>query len=169
MTVDRRVFTSPFFPDLSRLGFVLGSMTWASQTWVTANKAVAIPVVFPAKCSVVAMIFRPLNTTGNFDMGLYNQDFTKIQSKGSTAMANARQTLTFTTPVPVVQNRVYYAAIALSSTSGTLLAVNGATITQRRLGLLEQASALALPDPFVPATITVANLPLVGFTLQGPF
>lgn len=124
----------------------------AGQVVNTNNDAHLIPVTFPCDCSLYAIYLNATNATGNYDLGLYDSALRRLTSKGSTAMANAIQTHSFS-DMRVRAGDLYYLAAAFSSTAGNASRYQWATTgLARGVGFGIQASALPLPDPFVPAS-----------------
>ena len=141
----------------------------SSGTLVASNNdALYAPVVFPCDCTVYALRFSATNATGNYDIGFYDAALNRLVSKGSTAMANAIQTLTIP-DIRVIGGELYYAAFAFSSTSGTAIRyVAGITGYQRSVGYGFQQSALPLPNPAVPVSPIAQGVicPLFAFGIR---
>jgi hypothetical protein len=131
-----------------------------------ANAALYVPCRFPVAATITAISWRPTNTTGNYDFGLYDKLFNRIASKGSTAMANAQVDLAIAN-YRVPAGGTVWAAFALSNTSGRYAGYSlGTTAALVPVGCQEQASALALPDPATPAAISSwLHIPIFTFTL----
>lgn len=142
--------------------------TYAAAVWPAANTAILFPVIFPASCTLTALYARGANTTGNYDLGFYLPDLSRLASKGSTAMANA--TLTLSLPdVRVHAGLTYYVALVCDSTSSSIVRTTTGDINFRiavAAGMGQQATALPLPNPFVPATIAADYIPLFAFGLR---
>jgi len=138
----------------------------ANAGWATANMALYLPVMFPANATLYAIRFHAANGTGNYDLGLYDEFLTLVASTGSTAMS-AAGVKSLTLPEYRVQaGRIYYAALAISSTSGQIVRW---AITARdgvAVGVGQQATALPLPDPAVPVTLTTAVIPIFAFGVR---
>lgn len=143
----------------------LGNGAQATATWPTANKAIYVPIIFPYPCTLTSIAFAAGNGTGNYDLGFYD-GYSKVRlgSTTSTAMTAAgKKTLTFTQPLRVDAGRVYYGALALSSTSGSMVS-RGLLFRHAILcGLGEQTSSLPLPSTAAPTTCTSSYMPLFIF------
>lgn len=106
-------------------------------------------------------------TAHNVDFGIYNMDFTKVQSLGSTAGATTASVIINTTTWTdlVLNPGSYYMAYVDDSTrnistSTDALGLYGAS------GVLEQtALGSTLPNPMVPVAYTRAFLPHFGMNL----
>lgn len=158
---------SPYFSDYALNSIrANASFVIAAAAWPASNRAIIVPVIFPASCTLFEMRALGANTTGNYDLGFYREDFVRISSKGSTAMAAA--VLSHTLPeVRVEGGRLYYAALALSSSSGQVYRANGGQLDfflAARIG--QMASAVPLPDPFVPAAASADYLPIINFLVR---
>jgi hypothetical protein len=145
-----------------------GAQSVASGAWPSANRAIYIPVIFPFPCQVYSIAFAATNGTGNYDLGFID-GYTKgkIASSGSTAMTAAgAKTLTFTTDIRVDPGKVYYAALALSSASGTVTRSNSGLPSMISLGMGQEAAALPLPSTITPVTVASAYMPLIAFGVR---
>lgn len=158
----------PYVPDVYAQLLAGGSAAMASGTWPTANKAIYVPVIFPYPAQIYSLAFVAANGTGNYDLGFYDgYSKSKIQSTGSTAMTAAgAKKMTFTQDYRVDPGKVYYAALALSSASGSIERNNSILAALIALGCGEQLTALPLPDPMVPVTSSSAYLPLFVFGVR---
>lgn len=125
--------------------------SFTGSAWPASNRAIYVPVQFPADCTVFGIQALGANTTGNYDIGLYGPDFGRLTNKGSTAMAAAVLSHTFS-DLRVYGGMTYYMALALSSSSGSVGRVaTGALIRLTVLGVAQEASALPLPSTMTPA------------------
>lgn len=136
------------------------SVTWASNAWPAANRGIYVPMTFPCDANLYQVQFRPTNTTGNFDLAFYSPLGARIASLGTTAMANAIQTLSVA--VHVFAGETYFVGVALSSGSGTAIsgAVGGLEKCQG-MGILQEASAVPLPATMTPVVVASDFVPLV--------
>jgi hypothetical protein len=112
-----------YVPDIyTQMAALHGSGLGGTGTWPIANKALYVPVIFPVPATLTSIAFVAFNGTGNYDLG-FCDGYTKkrIYSSGSTAMTAAGvKKLTFTTPIRIDPGKLYYGALALSSTSGSI-------------------------------------------------
>lgn len=139
----------------------------AAANWSANNRACYVPVIFPADCILYAMYARGGDTDGNYDLGLYDGlDFKRMVSKGSTANANARLTLSLA-DVQVTGGKLYYAAFAWSSSASSVwrhaMGTNRATLM---LGMLMEESAFPLPATMTGIDNTADQLPLFSFGIR---
>lgn len=158
----------PYVPSVFADVVGVGAQAIASANWPTANKAIYVPIIFPSPCQINSISFVAVNGTGNYDLGFYDgYSKTKIASSGSTAMTAAgAKKLTISPDYRVDSGKLYYAALALSSASGTVERNNAGVPALISLGLAEQTSALPLPSPMVPVTLTSAFMPLFVFGVR---
>lgn len=131
------------------------------------NDALYTPIVFPCDCTIYALRMSATNTSGNYDLGFYDAALNRIASKGSTAMANAIQTLTLP-ELRVIGGELYYAAASFSSNLATVVRAAGGVGLHRSLGFGLQNTAHPLPDPAVPASVaaTSAVSPIFAFGVR---
>lgn len=155
----------PWIPDTTSLLEPLGAPTlYASVAWPSANLAIYMPVVFPADCTIYSMSVVGNNTTGNYDLGFYSPLFTRIASKGSTAMSAAVLTLSIG-DYRVRAGDIYFAAVTCSG-AGAIIMGGIAAVFGMVTGFAQQATALPLPATGTPATFAQAVYPLVSFGVR---
>lgn len=149
-------------------GFIAGNInqqTPASVVWPTANLAQFIPFSLKYPISVLSLfVLNGATATGNFDIGIYTNDGTRITSLGSTGQSgtNTVQNVSIT-PVTIGPGN-FYLALVLSSASGTVFSntVGSSTFIAQSMGLYSQASALPLPASATFATATLSRIPVFG-------
>lgn len=132
----------------------------------TNNDAILTPFVLPCDMTIYQVKFFAGNGTGNYDLGLYNSSLVRLASTGSTAMSAAGVKTLSLSDTHLAGGDLIYAALALSSTAGTVLRQVANLSQLRGFGVGQQASAVPLPDPFVPVTPTGAILPLIAFGVR---
>lgn len=168
---DFQRLTDPWIPTqwaeevFSTYGSTSAPSGLATGNYLGANVAVIAPIVFPCSATIYSLSIAGGNATGNFDLGLYKADFSKIKSLGSTALSAAVKTLTLDADYRVHAGDLLYAAFVASSTSSNIVQFIGpGTGTQI---LAEQSSALPLPDPIVPVALTNSRrFPLFSFGIR---
>jgi hypothetical protein len=159
-----------YIPDIYMdLAGYAGQTTHSATVWPTANKAIYVPIIFRYPATLTSISFIAGNGTGNYDLGFYD-GYSKVRmaSTTSTAMTAAGgKTLTFSQPLRVDAGRLYYGALALSSTSGSTFRTNtGAVNFSILCGMGEQTSSLPLPATAAPVTATVTYAPLFIFGVR---
>lgn len=139
-----------------------------NTAWI-ANLAVYVPITIDIPCTVYEWFWLngTLTTAHNIDFGIYNADFTKVQSLGSTVGTTTASTIINTstwTDLALVPG-TYYMAFANDSTRNFTCSADAAGIYQA-CGIVEQTTAFALPSPAVPVAYTRAFLPFFGMNLR---
>ena len=152
------------------VGGIVGTLNPASMTWPVANTAFYIPIwlQWPYQVERVFWLNGSSVTSVNMDFGIYNADGTRLYSTGSTVAVGANATQ-YVTPSPdfILSPGRYYFALADSSVTanrGGVGTTSGTTARMRLGGILQEASALPLPDPMTPVAVANVCLPLCGVT-----
>lgn len=142
-----------------------GSNPFASTAWATANLAILCPVFIPCRYPVKNLfVYNFATLGGNVDVGIYSEDLQLLASSGSTVQAGA-STIQFFAKDIVLRPGQYYFGMSSSSTTATFAASQLGTATRERyFGLLQMATALPLPQTFVPASVANARVPGIGIT-----
>lgn len=148
-----------FWPEILAYG-APPSATYQASTWPTADRAFYLPFVLPCDARIYAVRARGTNTTGNYDIGLYDEYFRRIASKGSTANANAA--LELSVDLQLCGGRMYWMALVMSSTSsGVIRATEGSVNRLVFAGLTQEDSALPLPATATPVDIASDFVPMM--------
>lgn len=151
---------------INLIGAAVRPAALASVAWPLANLALYVPIYFNEACTVYeAGVGAGATAGGNFDLGLYQLDGTKIVSSGTTARtASAWNTAGLTDTV--VFPGWYYAAMSADSTAN-YSGLNPAAGLCESLGIVEQATAFVLPSPATISTRTTrAILPSITFAVR---
>lgn len=139
-----------------------------SAAYVASNRAILIPCQV-GKRTVFKRLFC-LNggtVSGNVDVGVYDERFTRRASAGSTAQAGTNAVQYFDVADFVLGPGRYYLAVALDNATGTLFRNASPNVTQLRLlGMAQQASAFPLPNPIVLAAFATVYIPVIGMTTR---
>lgn len=139
----------------------------SSATWVSANRAILVPVYLPDWGTVVKLfIANGSAVSGNIDMGLYDESFARLASIGSTAQSGTNDLQVFDITDTTIGPGRYYLAAAMDNTTGTVLRNGSSLYGQRASGLCQMASAFPLPSTITPASMANAFLPLMGLTYR---
>lgn len=156
---------SPFMPyallnEINPYGTL--SNIWAASTWPSANRAIYQPWLFPTDCSLDEITALGTNTTGNYDLAIYDKDFNRLASKGSTAMAAATLSLSLS-GLRIKGGDLYYLAMVCdSASSGYFRCSTGSAARTLIMGVGNQTSAFPLPNPMVPAAPAGDQFPLMA-------
>lgn len=162
-----QIITSWDFLTLGLTALGQGGSTSATG-WQTQNRAIYMPVLVKKPLTIDTFFASNSGASGNFDVGLYLPDGTKIASTGSTGQsANTFQKVTVT--AFNITPRLYYLAAAMDNTTGgmTFFGAVGSANVLDALGVKQQSTAFALPSPATFATISDTRIPLVGMISTG--
>lgn len=156
----------PMFVRSGRIGAT--SPVGTDTAWI-ANLAVFVPFVIAAGGTIYEWWHHngSLTTAYNVDYGIYNLDFTKVQSLGSTAGITTASTIVTTTTWTdlAISPGSYYMAFATDSTRNIQTSSDTIGLFQAT-GCMEQTTAFALPSPAVPLKYARAFLPFFGFNMR---
>lgn len=135
----------------------------ASFAWPAANLAIYVPVEIYAPATIVKMaVLNGTAVSGNIDVGIYDVGGKRLISAGTTAQAGTTTIQTFDITDTLLLPGLYYMAVALDNTTGTLGGYSGIIAGDgQAVGLLQQASAFVLPDPATFAAYAQTVCPLV--------
>lgn len=139
-------------------------------TYPTADLAIYVPV--PVQQRVVVRGLYICNSTavsGNFDVGLYDAAGTRLASSGTTAQSGTTTEQVVDITDTTIGPGLYYIAVVLDNTTGSLLRDNDAAPLHAAYGLLtEQLGAggtlPATATWAVPQTLTY--LPNIGMLIE---
>lgn len=135
--------------------------------WPSANRAIFVPfLVFNPLVAVKMFIANGSTVSGNVDVGIYDTGGSRLVSSGSTAHAGTSATQVFDITDTTLNPGVYYFAVAMDNTTGTIKALTSAVGICSACGVLSQSTAFALPSPATFAAAADAYIPLVGLTAR---
>jgi hypothetical protein len=141
---------------------VFGGVTGAaSAVWPTANLAIYVPftLAIPGRVRQLGL-FNGTVVSGNFDVGIYRYDGTRLISTGSTAQAGT-SALQFVAAALDLPPGRYYLGLALDNITATVFRQSQWTAAMlEALGVGQQASAFPLPATMTPVAPTNTNLPV---------
>lgn len=155
------------FRHVERTG---ASAIGTNTVWV-AGLAVYVPFVLPIAGTIYEWYIYngTLTTAHNIDFGIYNLDFSKVQSLGSTAGGTTASVLVNTTnwsPDLTLAPGSYYMAYCDDSTRNITTSADPVGFYQAS-GIMEQTGlGSTLPSPAVPVAYTRAFLPEFGMNLR---
>lgn len=139
--------------------------TPTSNAWPLANLAIYVPIYFNEACTIYQVGTGAGATAGgNFDIGLYQMDGTKIQTTGTSARTASAWNPVDWTDLDVAPGW-YYAAMSADGTNNYGATVPSAGLLEA-VGVCEQTSAFVLPSPATLTRTTRAYLPNITFTLR---
>ena len=139
----------------------------ATFTWPTANRAIYVPFVSPVDLVVVKMfVENGATVNGNVDIGVYDMGGNQVAAAGSTVQAGTSTIqIIDTADFTLVAGR-YYMALASSSATSTFARSGqpGAAVIGA-MGVLQQASAFALPATATFAANAFTSVPMFGLAM----
>jgi hypothetical protein len=142
----------------------------ASTPWVQANMAIYLPVVVRRQLTVYQLGWvNGSSVSGNIDVGIYDRNFNRLVSAGSTAQAGTNAIQLVDIADTTLTPGVYYLAMAMDNTSGGIT-MTGAGPTgshYRSCGVAQQASAFPLPSAATFAAMAQNRVPLILGAIAG--
>jgi len=146
-----------------------GSLANLQQaTWPGANLALFIPFYLPERTTFLLAWWRNGDTIGNnVDVAVYDEDYNRLYSIGSTAQVGTVTNQTVVINWTLGPGR-FYLAMSQDDTTGKIYrcTTTAAITTMRCTGLCEQAAAFPLPNPMAPTALTTNYLPIVGLSTR---
>lgn len=141
-----------------------------SGSWPTADLAIYCPVrVFERVVVRALYVANGSSVSGNFDLGLYNSGGTRLVSSGATAQSGTSSEQVVDVTDTTIGPGIYYVAMTLDNTTGTVLRDNDAAPLDAALGLyteqlgtggtLPTTATFAVPQ-------TLAYLPSIGMLIE---
>ena len=142
-------------------GFDASKSVTAGATWPTANKAWYMPFYLNEGLTVYQMGVWVATSSGNVDVGIYDEFGTRLVSLGSTACPSAGPALLDISNTALVPG-TYYAALAVDNTTASLRRLNTpAAGVGRTFGVQVQTSAFALPATATFTPVDAAYYPWI--------
>lgn len=139
----------------------------ASAVWPAANRAIYVPVVVETTVTAYQMGTIITTTSGNLDVGIYDQQGARLVSMGSTAMAGSGTFQAFNIADTVLTPGVYYLAMCVDNTTASVPRMSMQTEHLRANGVQQQAvGAVTLPNPATFANPASAYIPALMLSCQ---
>ena len=139
-----------------------GLVTAAAGTWPAANRALYIPVEVETPCIAVKMMFQVTTQSGNFDIGIYAENGSRLVSTGSTAVPAAGMSVSDITDTTLTPG-TYFLALNIDNTTAAVQRLNNPLAgTIQGCGVQQQAvGAVTLPNPATFANPASAYWPMI--------
>lgn len=140
----------------------------ASAVWPTANKAIFVPVVVSRPMLIVQMaVLNGTVAAGNIDVGIYDESWNRLVSKGATAQSGTSVFQLFDITDTYLTPGRYYLGVAKDDGVGTVFQVAPGAPKASMFGVGTAASSYVLPNPAVPL-IDVTNdvIPVVYASVE---
>lgn len=138
----------------------------SNAAWTAANRAIYVPVRVPYRVTIAKIIIGAGATaSGNFDVGIYTKDGTRVVSSGSTAKGSLTEHVVDITDTNIGPG-LYYLAMAADGTDAyTQYAFLGSSPLPlqkaRIVGALMEESAFPLPATATMVALTAVTLPSI--------
>lgn len=160
----QRVFPPFSYEELARVN---GTVVTINQNTLDTNVAYYVPLAFSIDVTLTAIHFAAANGTGNYDLGLYDENCSaRLASSGTTAMSALGVKTLALANIALPAGQLVYGALALSSASGDIIRLVMSSLPRLiAAGIGIENSALPLPATATPVTPTNVILPLLAFTV----
>lgn len=139
----------------------------SSGTFPTANKVFYCPVRTP--CPLTVALFYAYNgatVSGNIEVGLYSIDGVRLATSGSVAQAGTNGAQIFDIADKFVGEGVFYLAVSMDNTTGTLFRTANPALLNAAMGMLvETTVSFGLPAIWSPGTMVDAFMPRIGMAM----
>jgi hypothetical protein len=159
--------TSYSFLSGANAEILSASQSDGSAAWPSANRAIFIPLYLSAPFVVATAFWANGGTaSGNIDVGVYDVAGTRLGSIGTTAQSGTSTVQSASLALALAPG-VYFLAIAMDNTTGTVRAINiGNTslLLMEVCGIQQMASAFVLPSTATFANPASAFIPFIGLT-----
>lgn len=134
----------------------------------TANQARYTPLVIYRSCTAFRIWFRTSGVqTGNYDVGIYDENGTRLVSSGSTALPTTQNAVMVDiADTPLTAGRYYLAHAVSSATSSQAVGI-ASIVNLRAAGNVTQASALPLPATMTFGTSGESSVVIMGLDVRG--
>lgn len=154
--------------DLNRTAiataYAVNGLAPSNNVWPAVNQAIIVPFWVAASTTVAQFFLQTATASGNVDFAIYDTNFVRLVSSGSTAAA-APMTVADVTDY-VLSRGNYYFGIACDNTTISIRRNVPSAQYTRCLGLLKQASAFPLPATATPVATDTGIIPMAGFTTR---
>lgn len=152
---------------LDSLGYaaLISGFTSASAVWPAANRALYIPFIVTEEVTAYQMIFEVAVQSGNLDVGIYNEQATRLVSSGSTPVGGAGIQVVNITDT-VLKPGVYFMAMCVDNITASFVRSSiSSVVWLNALGVQQQAvGAVTLPDPATFANPASGYVPILAVT-----
>lgn len=146
----------------------VASSTPTSTAWPAINRALYLPLYIDRPGMVTK--FWTLNgaaAAGNVDIGLYDRNYNRLSSTGAIAQAGTNVIQEYDVTDFAIVRGVYFLGLAASLTTTTFFMQTQAVgAVFNGMGITQQASALPLPNPAVPAQQVTTFVPIAGIAFR---
>lgn len=139
----------------------------SAAAWPTANKAIYVPFSVYETITVRKMFWENGGSvSGNVDVGIYDINWVRLVSSGSTAQAGTSAIQEVNITDTTLASGIYYLAMAMDNNTGQIGRWGPTAAIGRGLGVSEEASAFPLPSTATLSALASGYLPGVFATLR---
>ncbi len=142
----------------------------ASAVYPSSNLLIGVPFVLQAPAVVRQLIsMNGATASGNIDMGILDESGNLLTSAGSTAQSGTSTVQVYNvSDVALAAGTLYYVAVAMDNTTGTLYrwAPTNAGFG-RMVGLVQMATAFPIPSSVTFATYAQTYMPHLAVDFGG--
>lgn len=154
---------SPLADAASAVGGIFNS-----DAACTASLATFVPIVVRRQVTVYQLGWFNGNTaSGNVDVGVYDRNWNRLVSSGSTAQGTISVVQAVDTADVTLPPGLYYLAQVLDNGTGHVFQSNLTASYLRAAGVMQQAAAFPLPATVTPVVPTSINAPLIFGAIEG--
>lgn len=159
---------------IADINMMSGGSGTSAAVWPVANRDIAIPIILETPQTLQAITFVVATASGNYDVGIYDEQGNARYRKGSTAVPAAGLAVVTTTPT-ALEPGCYWLAMAINNITASVnrsagVGGNGAGGgLQRVIGVYAHSSdVFPLPDPFVFTSIgSTSYFPVINAHFTG--
>lgn len=149
---------------LMQLGVTIASP--GSSTWPTANKVFAVRFRIVGRQYTARRMFvaNGATTSGNFDIGIYDQFLNRLVAMGSTAQSGISQNQVVNIADTVLlPDQDYWMALVFDNTTATVQRYSSLSVQYgRTFSMFVQTSGFALPSTLTFNPLDATFVPLFG-------
>lgn len=172
------VYEQPYSPQESAftfgqdgIGLELAAMVAygnpLSATWPVANVALYMPITLQTPAIAYQLwVWNGATTSGNFDIGLFNESGTKLVSSGATAQSGTSSIQLVDIADTLLPVGTTWIGLAFPNTTATVLRINPPFRYTAPLGCYQQTTAYPLPSPATYARIAQVFIPMCGILFR---
>lgn len=149
----------------------IGSQSIASAptsgTFPAANRAIYVPFRNTRQVTIRQLFsYNGAAAADNIDVGIYTENGRRLVSSGAVAQAGTNALQLYDVTDFVLGPGLFYFAVSMSGTTGTLFRIGPSVSLTRIIGLVQEAAAHPLPATATFATVGSGYVPVLGFTAE---
>lgn len=141
-----------------------------SAAWPSANRAIFVPFYLTVTRSVYAAFVNVGGTSsGNLDVGVYNDQLMRVFSTGSTGMGSTSTLQVISLSQKQLPVGKYYLALAVDNATGVVSHFGTTATPSRMLDVHRMDSAFPLPSSVTFAASDASHIPEFGIAFRSDF